>query len=531
MDDDWITAVTAPATITVMPSNTTAGITGVVSLTKTPQPDGTTIFNATLRVDNRRASATAALRLMVVESSTPTTMGPTFGDENLVPDRGQNVIAVQDIGPLAANGTAEVDVTGVVSAVELAGEGFQGGGWIVEASLQEQAGQNFSQIDDLEIFKVAPQLEEDTPGPNGGIPVFGTPGGDANFSPPVLQSISIIGPVNVAELTKATFRATANFSDASSKPCSPAWSLANAAGVASISASGVLSAGDVTVTKSVQVRAEFGGRSAIPLAVNIKPVTPVISITADIARATENGGAGRFKVTRSPLTGGILDVAYAITGKAQNNTDYTQITGTVTLSANTARAFIDVTPIDDANFEGQEDVTVTLLPSSSYRLSAQKKATVNIVDDDEFPPGAVDAIIRRGTNPPVGRDVVDSFVFPPQFPPTQTLAANGTQNTPATFLLSAVNRDSVARTITVSGAVDSGGFSVRYFSGTADVSASVADGTFEFADVEPGSSVSLKLKITPGRGAALGSLIRAITQFSTATGQSDSVEAVLTRAR
>ena len=74
------------------------------------------------------------------------------------------------------------------------GEGFQGNGWIVDASLQEQSGQNFAQIDERELFRTAPPLEEETPGPNVGVPIFGTPNGVANYTPPVLQSIAITGP-------------------------------------------------------------------------------------------------------------------------------------------------------------------------------------------------------------------------------------------------------------------------------------------------------------------------------------------------
>lgn len=530
IDDAGITTRSAAQTIIVMPSNTLAGITGVTALTKTLQADGTTVFNGTIRVDNRRATATGPLRLLIVESSVPVTMGPNFGDETLVPDRGQNVIAVVDIAALAAFATAEVPIAGVVSAGEVIEEGFQGNGWIVDASLQEQSGQNFAEIDEIELFRVAPQLEGDTPGPNVGVPVFGTPNGAPDYVPPVLQSIAITGPPNVAEFAKANYRAIATFSDSSTKPCSVTWSLTNATGIATISASGVLSAGDVTGTKQVQVNATLGGKSA-QFTVNIKPVTPTVSIVAEIPKALEiDGTVGRFKITRTPLTPGALDVTYTITGKAIGGTDYELLTGAAQILAGTSRVSFDVEPLTDVDFEGLEDVTLTLQPSSDYRLKTKTRATVRIVDDEAFPPGAVDAAIKRGTAAPVGRDVFDQAVFPPQFPATQTLAANGKLNKAVAFTLIAVNRDSVARTITVSGARDSAGFTARYFLGKNEVTAEVGSGTFTFPDVPAGAAVSLSLKITPTADAAVGSLVRALINFATSTGFSDTVEAVVTRA-
>jgi hypothetical protein len=63
------------------------------------------------------------------------------------------------------------------------------------------------------------------------------------------------------------------------------------------------------------------------------------------------------------------------------------------------------------------------------------------------------------------------------------------------------------------------------------VSATVADETFQFPDMEPGATVTLKLKITPPRNAGVGAVNRAITWFNSTGGSSDVVEAVVTRVR
>jgi hypothetical protein len=89
------------------------------------------------------------------------------------------------------------------------------------------------------------------------------------------------------------------------------------------------------------------------------------------------------------------------------------------------------------DFEEAESVIITLEPSSTCRLSAALRATVNIADDEPFPTGALDAFIMKGVSGPVGREVIDSFVFPPQFPATQSLNANGALNVSSTFVISA----------------------------------------------------------------------------------------------
>lgn len=529
IDHAFVTATT-PATIIVMPSSGQAGITGTLTLTRTPQADGTTLFTATIRVDNRRGTATQPLRLLGIESSAPATMGPVFGDETLVPDRGQNILASVIVGVVPAGGTATAELAGVASAPETVGQGFQGNGWIISATLQEQNGVNFNLVSQREIFRIAPTLEEDTPGPNGGVPQFGTPNGDNNFNPPTLQSITISGPAGIAELGKGSFTATANFSNATNKPCSPVWSIVGGNNAASISPSGVLSAGNVSSQTTVTVRADFGGQTA-QRTVNIFPVSPKISVLANRSPGAENGRNPRFKIIRSPLTKGDLTVDYTVSGTAQPGVDYTALPGTIVIPAGSSSAFVEVEILDDADFEGLEDVTMTLLPSPDHRLSGRRKASVLIADDETPPDGAVDATIKPAGRPLVGRDVYDGSVFLPQFPPRQVAAANGSRGKAVSFVMKAANRGTDARTITVSGAVDAAGFAVQYLDGKTDVSEQVAAGTFQFADVPAGSAATLVMNVTPTPAAAIGSEILLITQFTSDTFRSDTVAASVKRTR
>lgn len=142
---------------------------------------------------------------------------------------------------------------------------------------------------------------------------------------------------------------------------------------------------------------------------NAVPAPAVVGIVATDASAAEPGtDTGLFTLTR---TGGTLSsplaVNYTIGGSATNGGDYTGLSGTATFAANSATATILVTPIDDANVEGSENVILTLQPSGTnvYTLDSTKtSATVDIADNDS--PTAVqmslvpiaDAYVRDGSS-------------------------------------------------------------------------------------------------------------------------------------
>ena len=74
-----------------------------------------------------------------------------------------------------------------------------------------------------------------------------------------------------------------------------------------------------------------------------------------------------------------------MTGTATNGgTDYTSLSGTVTIPANTLTATIDVTGIiDDTIVEGTETVIVTLTGTDDVLIGVDATpATVNILDND-----------------------------------------------------------------------------------------------------------------------------------------------------
>ena len=112
-------------------------------------------------------------------------------------------------------------------------------------------------------------------------------------------------------------------------------------------------------------------------------VTPTATIAAtDAAASEESGNNGQFTITLSdaaPVGG--LTVSYGVTGTATPATDYTALTGSVTIAAGATTATIAVLPVEDAIVEGNESVIVTLTDGAAYDLGAATVATVTIADD------------------------------------------------------------------------------------------------------------------------------------------------------
>ena len=86
----------------------------------------------------------------------------------------------------------------------------------------------------------------------------------------------------------------------------------------------------------------------------------VVTITANDPDAAEPSDDGQFTVTISKPSDTDTVISYVVSGDATPGSDYTTLTGTVTILANATTATIDVNVIDDNLLEDNETVTVTL---------------------------------------------------------------------------------------------------------------------------------------------------------------------------
>ncbi|HEY1685798.1 MAG TPA: hypothetical protein VGG19_13615 [Tepidisphaeraceae bacterium] len=114
-------------------------------------------------------------------------------------------------------------------------------------------------------------------------------------------------------------------------------------------------------------------------------VEGVVSITPSTQSVNEDSSTpASFTVTR---TDGLNDdyaealaVNYTVSGSAVSGTNYTALTGSVTIPVGQASAIIDVQPIDDHLNDANTTLTLTLSSNSQYEIGSDSASTLTITN-------------------------------------------------------------------------------------------------------------------------------------------------------
>jgi hypothetical protein len=107
------------------------------------------------------------------------------------------------------------------------------------------------------------------------------------------------------------------------------------------------------------------------------------AVTEAVA-TTNPKNVGRFYFSRKN-TAADLTVSYAIGGTAINGTDYSTISGTVTIPAGSSGTDVAFTSVNDTIAEGTETVTVTVLSGTGYGVDLPSSGTLYITDNETLP--------------------------------------------------------------------------------------------------------------------------------------------------
>ncbi|MFB2969753.1 beta strand repeat-containing protein [Aerosakkonema sp. BLCC-F183] len=126
-----------------------------------------------------------------------------------------------------------------------------------------------------------------------------------------------------------------------------------------------------------------------------KPVVFVAALDPVAGEPGRSEGNGAFQFAR---TGGdlsqALPIRYTITGTATAGSDYTPLTGTVTIAAGqSVSAPVVITPLTDSVNEATESVVVTVAEDIGYQVGGADSSTVRIVDNNPL------AIAPAGSGP------------------------------------------------------------------------------------------------------------------------------------
>jgi predicted AlkP superfamily pyrophosphatase or phosphodiesterase len=120
------------------------------------------------------------------------------------------------------------------------------------------------------------------------------------------------------------------------------------------------------------------------VAVTIADATQVRVTAALISHAAEGGATGVIRVTRTGGLGSPLSVPVSLGGNAQLGHDYTWSSPDTTLNFSAGQTVTDLpfNPVDDNESEGDETITVTLLPGS-YVIDGPHTTTVLLHDNEK----------------------------------------------------------------------------------------------------------------------------------------------------
>ena len=110
--------------------------------------------------------------------------------------------------------------------------------------------------------------------------------------------------------------------------------------------------------------------------------SPAVAFAASASRAGEGAGTHDVTVHLSPAPDTPLAVPYTVTGTAVSGTDYTALSGTLTVPASATTATLPVAIADDTAREGDETVVLTLAGGTTHTVGAQGTHTLTIADND-----------------------------------------------------------------------------------------------------------------------------------------------------
>ncbi|MFT6865638.1 MAG: VCBS repeat-containing protein, partial [Cyclobacteriaceae bacterium] len=125
-----------------------------------------------------------------------------------------------------------------------------------------------------------------------------------------------------------------------------------------------------------------------------------ITVAPLVATGTEGGSNPSFRFTKTGTNSATL-VYYSVSGTAIAGSDYTALSGSVTIPTGSGTQTVDVTVpiINDLLAEcSNETVIVTLLPATEGTLGTPKTATVTILDNDTVTPSVSVADVCSGNN-------------------------------------------------------------------------------------------------------------------------------------
>ena len=107
---------------------------------------------------------------------------------------------------------------------------------------------------------------------------------------------------------------------------------------------------------------------------------PVVAFGSTTSAVAENVGTVDVPISLSNSPSSPISVNYQVGGSAKAGSDFTSLSGSVTVAANKTSASISISITNDGVDEGEETIILTLQSGSGYTLGTQKTHTISIND-------------------------------------------------------------------------------------------------------------------------------------------------------
>lgn len=154
--------------------------------------------------------------------------------------------------------------------------------------------------------------------------------------------------------------------------------------------------GNETVTLTVQRYTMFPTGPQYSDSLTLHDNDPLVTVSR-VADAVEGGSTGAFRFTRTGSTSASLGVGYTVQttgpGIAGSGSDYTALSGSVSIPSGQSYVDVTVTALADNVAEYDEDVVVTLNTSSNYFVGGTGTASIYIADN----PDTAEALVHEET--------------------------------------------------------------------------------------------------------------------------------------
>jgi hypothetical protein len=182
----------------------------------------------------------------------------------------------------------------------------------------------------------------------------------------------------------------------------------------------------VVATLGTPSGATLGSMTSETVTIIDDDAAPTVAFTLASQSPSEAGGTVAATVQLSAVSGLDVTVPFVVGGTATADSDYTVVSSPVTIPAGSTTATIGVALLDDASYEFDESVSLSLGTPTNATLGAQKVHTILIVDNDPLPTVNFAVDSQSAAENLGGLSVIVQLSAPSVQPVTVSFAATGT---------------------------------------------------------------------------------------------------------